>query len=120
MANVLLRCADERLNDIIHKKFGDALTLAELGGVKWHLARDTMEELFEQIEFAIDHKETKAVDLVSHTDCGLYKELGEDEAERYQEDLTDAVGQLEGRFPDLKVTGYLFDTGAKELNRIEP
>lgn len=118
MANVTLRCADERLNELISKKFPGDVILGELGGVKWHMSRDGMEELFEQIEFAIDHKGTVAVNFVSHTDCGLYKELGEDSESHYTDDLTEAVLQIKERFPELQATGYLYDLETKELKKI--
>lgn len=119
MANVTLRCADERLNELAAKKFADDVMLGELGGIKWHLSRDTLEELFEQLEFAIEHKGTKACQLVSHTDCGLYKELGEDDTDRYVEDLEEAMNQISERFPELAVTGYLYDVTTHELTKID-
>lgn len=118
MANVTLRCADERLNEVIGKKFADNVTLAELGGIKWYLSRDNLEELFEQLEFAIEHKDTKSLHLVSHTDCGLYKELGEDEHSHYEDDLAEATHLISERFPELKISGYLYDVTTKELRRL--
>lgn len=119
MANVTLRCADERLNEVAYRKFPDNLTCAELGGIKWYLSRDNLEELFEQIEFAIDHKGAKSLDLVSHTDCGLYKELGENDADRYREDLEEAIAQIQERFPELKVTGHIYDVETKQLETLD-
>ena len=119
MANVTLRCADERLNEIIAKKFPHNVTLGELGGIKWYLSRDGIDELYDQLEFAIDHKDTKAVVLVSHTDCGLYKELGENDDHHYRDDLTEATHLLQERFPELKLTSYLYDIETKELELIE-
>ena len=119
MANVTLRCADERLNEIVGKKFGENVTLAELGGIKWYLSRDGLEELFEQLEFAIEHKGAKSLALISHTDCGLYKELGEDDTDRYLEDLREAMMAIGEHFPQVKVSGYVYDVETKELNRVE-
>lgn len=115
MINVVLRCADQRLNDMTGKKFSGDLVLAELGGVKWHLTRDTMEELFEQVEFAVDHKGSKELNLVAHTDCAFYKELGETDPEVATDDLLDAKNQLGQRFPDLTVNLYLYNVESKEL-----
>lgn len=119
MTNVVLRCADQRLNEVINKKFTNDLTLAELGGVKWHMARDNMEELFEQVEFAVDHKGTKEVSLVAHTDCALYKELGEDDPDQPAHDLHDAVAQLSERFPALTITPYLYNVETHKLEQID-
>lgn len=119
MANVTLRCADERLNEIVGKKFPDNVTLGKLGGIKWYLSRDILEELFEELEFAIDHKDTKSLQLVSHTDCGLYKELGEDDSDSYEEDLLEAMATVGERFPELKVVGYLYNVETKELRQVE-
>lgn len=120
MANVTLRCADERLNEITGKKFADTVMLGELGGIKWYLSRDGLDEFVEQLEFAIDHKDAKALNLISHTDCGLYKELGEDSLHQYEDDLTDAIGLIQERFPELKIAGYIYDIETKELRRLEP
>lgn len=118
MANATLRCADERLNAITYEKFSSNLTLGLLGGIKWYLSRDSLEELFEQIEFVIDHKETKALTLISHTDCGLYQELGEDEHDRYVDDLCDAAKQIHERFPELVITAALYDVETKNLEKV--
>lgn len=119
MANVTLRCADERLNEVIHKNFADHVTLGEFGGVKWYLSRDGLEELFEQLEFAIEHKGAKSLNLVSHTDCGLYKELGEDSPSQYEEDLEEVISLINERFPELKVRGYIYDVTERDLRRLD-
>ena len=119
MANITLRCADERLNDVIYKNFPENVTLAELGGIKWYLSRDTLEELFEQVEFALDHKDAKSLSLVSHSDCGLYKELGEDSDSQYEDDLREAIDLIQERFPALKIQGSIYDVDTKQLRRLE-
>ena len=119
MTNVVLRCADQRLNNIVHKKFTNDLTLAELGGVKWYMARDNMEELFEQVEFAVDHKGTKEVSLVAHSDCALYKELGEDDPKQPAIDLHEAATQLNERFPALTILCYRYDIETHKLEKID-
>ncbi|MBI4175438.1 hypothetical protein HY523_02365 [Candidatus Berkelbacteria bacterium] len=118
MANVTLRCADERLNEIIGKKFPDNVILGELGGIKWYLSRDGIEELYDQLEFAIDHKGTEALNLVSHTDCSLYKELGETDDHHYRDDLEETMNLLHERFPELKILSFIYNVDTKELERI--
>ncbi len=118
MAQALLRCTDYRLNDIVAKKFTDAAVLSEIGGIKWHMSRDAMEELFEQLEFLIEHQSIKSLVIVSHGDCDLYQELGEDNEDQYQEDLLEAATQIGEHFPEIDLACYLYDTEGKSLKKI--
>lgn len=119
MANVVLRCANENLNKIINKKFGDYRTLSLPGGVKWYLSRDEAEELFEQIELLLDAAVFDKLALVIESDCVFYQELGEQNMDQYHEDMLSVIGLIQDRFPNLQVSGYVFDTDEQVLRKVE-
>lgn len=119
MVNILIRCADEQLNDMIEKKFPEQVTLSKIGGIKWYLSRDSLNELFEIIESSVNTDKAEKVDFVSHTECSFYQELGENNRTHIVEDAMRAVGAMQQQFPDLTITGYLYDDQTKNLESID-
>lgn len=118
MAYVLVRCGDRRLNDPLRKKYTDATIVSQVGGIKWYLSRDSLEDLIEQLEIIVSQDSPTAIHLVSHGDCQLYQELGEDDVERYTDDLLEIADQVGQRFPEIDIATFWYDPISKSLKKI--
>lgn len=118
MSQVLVRCSDQRLNEPLQKKYAHATILSQTGGIKWFLSRDSMEELVEQLELVLAQDQLSAIHLVSETDCALYKELGEDDTDRYRDDMLAVADEIRGHFPEADVETFLYDTARKTLKKV--
>jgi len=66
---------------------------------------------FNHIDLAIALHKIKAIWVVDHLDCGMYKQtLGRDDAATHHTQLTKLRAILYRKYPQLSFKGYLMDT----------
>ena len=123
---ILIRCSDPRINeflDLASVKKELALEngvapIANTGSIKYFMEKNTIPDLFKQLEILVHHFKADTIILLNHTDCGFYKSVGQDSRENYLSDLKEMKAEIAKVYPDVKINGYLMDTSSGELKSI--
>ncbi len=113
MITILIRCSDPRINKAVDELLDvekEYSVIANTGSIKYFLVRDELSNLVEQINILAKGFGANKIILTNHTDCGFYKQLGQDEQTHYLSDLKHVKKFLSETFPQMKVKCYLIDT----------
>jgi len=119
-AAILIRCSDPRIdkavNELLSREEKHA-TIANTGSVKYFL-ENKLSDLVDQIRILAKGFGMDKIVATNHTDCGFYKELGQDKMDRYLSDLKNIKIFLSERFPQMKVECYMVDTSTLKAKRV--
>lgn len=122
-ANIIIFCSDPRVVKLINNKIirstigvgNNFSAIAETGSIKFFIHEGLMNKLFKQLDILIGHFNPEKIIILNHTDCGYYKSLGEDQDKLYLKDLNFAKGQISQKYPNIKIEGFLLDTGEETI-----
>lgn len=118
---ILIRCSDPRINKAVDELLSmekEYSVIANTGSIKYFLVWDKLSNLVDQINILAKGFGANKIILTNHTDCGFYKQLGQDEETCYVDDLKDAKKFLSETFSQMKVECYMIDTKTSELKFI--
>jgi carbonic anhydrase len=113
MVTILIRCSDPRINKVIDEVLNlgkEHAIIANTGSIKYFLVRDKLSNLADQINILAKGFGANKIIVTNHTDCGFYKQLGQNEEIHYSSDLKHTRKFILKAFPQIKVECYLIDT----------